>query len=168
LQSPIPRSIVQINVSAAGGLPKTPVEHVFVSKGGLVGDYNKYRVTRLNGDPTSAVLLLPLETIEGFFRMGYAIAPGSMGENFTLGGVHYPELSIGRKLRLGKSREGKEGKEEMKEKAPIVRIERVCNPCDELLIYGKEFPKVAFGRRGMYASVEREGYVSKGDPFEFL
>ncbi len=80
-----------------------------------------------------------------------------MGENFTLNSVHYDELTIGRRLVLG-SKEG----------GPILKIERVCDPCDELLVYGKDFPKVAYGNRGMYASVEREGTVSKGDQVEFL
>jgi len=149
--------VLQINVSGNGGLPKTPVTSVFVSKKGLAGDYNKYRTTKLSGDPTSAVLIIPLETIEEFAQKGFEVTAGSMGENFTLDGVRYDELSFGRRLLLGKEDVG-----------PIVKIERVCEPCNELLVYGGSFPKVASGKRGMYASVEREGYVSKGDPVRFL
>lgn len=148
---------MQINVSKKGGLPKTSVPRVLVEKSGLSGDYNRYRAEKLKGDPTSAVLLLPSETIEEFALKGYEIGPGSMGENFTLNGVRYDELSIGRRLLLGKEKDG-----------VIVRIERVCEPCDELLVYGKDFPRVTTGKRGMYSSVEREGYVSAGDPVEFL
>ena len=114
-------------------------------------------MTKLDGDPTSAVLILPLETIEEFAGKGYEVTAGSMGENFTLDDVRYDELSIGRRLLLGK-----------KEVGPVIRIERVCDPCDELLVYGETFPKAAHGKRGMYASVEREGTVSKGDLVEFL
>ena len=114
-------------------------------------------MTKLEGDPTSAVLILPLEAIEEFAAKGYDVTAGSMGENFTLQGVRYDELSIGRRLLLG-----------IKGVGPVVRIERVCEPCDELLVYGKDFPKAALGKRGMYASVAREGTVSKGDPVEFL
>ncbi len=146
----------QINISSNGGLPKIPIDSVFVAKKGLQGDYNKYRMTELNGDPTSAVLLLPNETIQEYVSMGYReIGPGSMGENFTLEGIHYDELSIGRRIALGK-------------KGVIVKIERVCEPCNELLVYGKSFPKVAFGKRGMYASVEKVGFVEKGDAVQFL
>jgi MOSC domain-containing protein YiiM len=150
-------SVLQINVSAHGGLPKASVASVFVSKKGLSGDYNKFRMTKLSGDPTSAVLLLPVETIREFARKGYDVAAGSMGENFTLDYIRYDELSIGRRLLLGKEGVG-----------PTIKIERVCDPCDELLVYGNDFPKAAFGKRGMYASVQSEGYVSKGDPVIFF
>ena len=150
-------TILQINVSPKGGLPKTPIESVFVSKSGLYGDYNKYRMTKLGGDPTSTVLILPLEVISEFARKGYEVAAGSMGENFTVDGVHYDELSVGRRLIIGKRDVG-----------PVIRIERVCEPCSEFLVYGNDFPKIAFGKRGMYSSVEREGSVTKGDPVEFL
>jgi MOSC domain-containing protein YiiM len=150
-------SVLQINVSANGGLPKTPIAKVFVSRKGLSGDYNEYRMTKLKGDPTSAVLLLPVETIREFAGKGYGVTAGSMGENFTLDDVGYDELSVGRRLLLGKEGVG-----------AIIKIERVCDPCDELLVYGNDFPKIAFGKRGMYASVESEGYVSKGDSVVFL
>jgi len=143
-------------VSNSGGLPKTSIPRVLVKKTGLKGDYNRYRTEKLKGDPISAVLLLPNETIQEFALKGYEIGPGSMGENFTLEGIRYDELSIGRRLLLGK------------EDGAIIKIERVCEPCDELLVYGKDFPKITFGKRGMYSSVEREGYVSKGDPVGFL
>lgn len=149
--------VVQINVSENGGLPKKSVPRVLVKKTGLSGDYNRYRSEKLKGDPTSAVLLLPEETVQEFERKGYEIRPGSMGENFTLGGIRYGDLSIGRRLLLGKKEDG-----------AIIKIERVCEPCSELLVYGEDFPKVAVGKRGMYSSVEREGYVSRGDPVEFL
>jgi MOSC domain-containing protein YiiM len=150
-------SVLQINVSAHGGLPKTPIASVFVSRKGLSGDYNKYRMMKLDGDPTSAVMILPVETIREFARKGYEVTAGSMGENFTLDDVRYDELSVGRRLLLGKEGVG-----------PIIKIERVCDPCDELLVYGDTFPKIALGKRGMYASVQSEGYVSKGDPVVFL
>jgi len=150
-------SVLQINISGNGGLPKTPIARVFVSRKGLSGDYNKFRMTKLKGDPTSAVLLLPIETIREFAGKGYGVTAGSMGENFTLDGVRYDELSVDRRLLLGRKGSG-----------PIVKIERVCDPCDELLIYGNDFPKVVHGKRGMYASVESEGYVTRGDPVVFL
>ena len=156
-KSPSHPSVLQINVSANGGLPKTPVASVFVSRKGLSGDPNKYRMTKLKGDLTSAVMILPVETIREFARKGHEVTAGSMGENFTLDDVRYDELSVGRRLLLGKQGVG-----------PIIKIERVCDPCDELLVYGNDFPKTALGKRGMYASVKREGYVSRDDPVTFL
>ncbi len=143
--------IHQINVSPKGGLPKAEVDRVMVTKKGLVGDYNAYRMTKLAGDLTSAVMLLPLDAIREFAARGYSIRPGSMGENFTLEGISYDQLSIGKRVEIGTDR-------------VVLKIERVCNPCDELLVYGKSFPKVAQGKRGMYASVTKEGEVRKGDP----
>jgi MOSC domain-containing protein YiiM len=135
-------------------LPKLPIGKVFVKKSGLEGDYNSYRTTRLGGDLTSAVSLLPYETILQYGALGFKVGPGSMGENFTLDGVHYDDLKVGRRIRLGKQ--------------VIIRIERVCNPCDELLVYGSEFPPATKGKRGMYASVEEEGIVRQNDSASFL
>jgi len=149
--------VLQINVSKRGGLPKKSIPRVLVKKIGLSGDFNRYRMDKLGGDPTSAVMLLPNETIREFALKGYEIGPGSMGENFTLEGIHYDDLAIGRRLLLGKEEDG-----------AIIKIERVCDPCDELLVYGKNFPKATRGKRGMYCSVEREGQVSKNDSVKFL
>ena len=58
----------QINVKLCTpgerGLPKKPVNRVFISKAGLEGDFNSFRTHKKDGDPDMAVLLYPLETIQ--------------------------------------------------------------------------------------------------------
>ena len=59
-----------------------------------------------------------------------------MGENFTFEGIHYDDLSFGRKLLV---------REKEDEDRAIIKIVRVCNPCDELLAYGKRVLHPPFG-----------------------
>lgn len=140
------------------GLPKMPVESVRVTKLGLEGDFNLYRHEKLRGDPDSAVLLLPLETILQLNAEGWPVKTGDLGENFTTAGVPYSGFSPGKVFRLGSA---------------VVEISRACNPCENLYLLpyvgdskGPGFLKVMLGRRGWYARVRTEGVVRRGDPIE--
>lgn len=140
------------------GLPKMPVESVRVTKQGLEGDFNLYRQEKLRGDPDSAVLLLPLETILQLNAEGWPVKTGDLGENFTTAGVPYSNFSLGKAFRLG---------------SVVVEISRACNPCENLYLLpyvgdskGPRFLKLMLGRRGWYARVVTEGVVRRGDPIE--
>ncbi len=142
--------ILQVNVSAEGGLPKRAVPGpVWVRRSGLEGDLNRYRTERLAGDPDSAVLLLTRDVIEGYAREGYPIRPGSLGENVTLEDVAYEALAGGQRWRLGPR--------------AVVQLSRPCTPCSEIEVYGKDLVARARGRRGFYARVLEEGPLSPGD-----
>ncbi len=142
--------ILQVNVSAEGGLPKKPVPGpVWIRRSGLEGDLNRYRTERLAGDPDSAVLLLTRDIIEGYAREGYAVRPGSLGENITLEDVAYEALALGQRWRLGPR--------------AVVQLSRPCDPCSELRVYGEDFTARTRGRRGFYARVLKEGPLSPGD-----
>jgi MOSC domain-containing protein YiiM len=140
------------------GLPKRPVESVLVTKRGLTGDFNLYRQEKLLGDPNSAVLLLPLETILQLNSEGWPIRAGDLGENFTTAGVPYKRFSPGKAFRLG---------------GAIVEVSRACDPCNNLYLLpyvgtskGPNFIKIMLGRRGWYARVRKEGEVRRGDVIE--
>ena len=152
----------QINVKpqtpGERGLPKKPVDSVFVAKAGLAGDFNLYRQEELKGDPDSAVLLLPLETILQLNAEGWPVKAGDLGENFTTSGIPYDRFSPGRAFRIGEA---------------IVEVSRACNPCKNLYLLpytgpskGPDFVRIMLGRRGWYASVRRGGMVRRGDSIE--
>jgi MOSC domain-containing protein YiiM len=161
---PIAGDVYQLNIKpetpGSRGLPKKPVNMIKILKSGLEGDFNVYRHQELSDDPDSAVLLMPLETIEELNKEGWPIKPGDIGENITTGGISYPQFAIGRKITLGQAE---------------LRISRACNPCTNLYLLpyvgelkGPQFLKVMLGRRGWYARVIREGSVRKGDHIKLL
>jgi MOSC domain-containing protein YiiM len=151
--------VYQINVKpmtpGARGLPKISVGSASITKNGVDGDFNVYRHEELDDDPDSAVLLMPLETLQKLNGEGWPIRPGDIGENITTEGIPYNEFSPSRKFVLG---------------SVEVQVSRACTPCDNLFLLpyvgrekGPEFLKVMLGRRGWYARVLREGRVRKGD-----
>lgn len=159
-QSAPSRGVVhQINIkpktNGERGLPKMPVDSVLVTKEGLSGDFNLYRHEKLGGDPDSAVLLLPLETILQLNAEGWPVKAGDLGENFTTAGIAYDRFAPGRTFRLG---------------GTVVQVSRACTPCKNLYLLpyvgfskGGEFVKTASGRRGWYSRVISGGIVRRGD-----
>ena len=155
--------IYQINVKpetvGERGLPKRPVDSVTVTRAGLVGDFNRYRHEEEHDNAKMAVLIMPLEMIQQLNSEGWPIKPGDLGENFTTKGIAYEKFAVEKKYAIGEA---------------IVQISKVCDPCSNLyqLPYvGKtnsHFVKTMTGRRGWYATVEREGLVRKGDQIKQL
>jgi MOSC domain-containing protein YiiM len=154
----------QINVKpqtpGERGLPKRPIESVLLTNEGLAGDFNLYRQEKLRGDPDSAVLLMPLETILQLNAEGWPVKIGDLGENFTTTGIPYSRFSPGKAFKLGRA---------------VVEVSRACNPCKNLYLLpyvggskGPDFVRIMLGRRGWYARVWREGVVRRGDAIEEL
>ncbi len=151
-------TIFYINVKAetAGerGIPKTQVDSVYVSSNGLQGDFNRYRTEKKQGNPDTAVMLLPLETLIALHREGWPVNPGDLGENFTTQGILYDSFSPGKKYEIISS--------DMQ-----IEITEPCTPCANLPYVGeekiKEFMKTLLGRRGWYAKVLHPGAVRRFD-----
>ena len=99
-------AVKQINVKARTpgerGLPKGSVDSAFVGRGGLVGDFNVYRHEEIEDDPDSAVLIMPVETIEELNSEGWPVKPGDLGENLTTSGIPYSSFSVGKTFTAGK------------------------------------------------------------------
>ncbi len=154
--------IHQINIKpetpGEEGLPKTPVEAALARRGGLAGDFNRYRHERQHDDPNAALLLMPLETIQELNEEGWPIKPGDLGENITSTGIPYRSL-VPRKIYVVGEAE--------------IQITKRCDPCTNLYLLpyvgekkGPAFLKVMKGRRGWYARVLQEGLIRAGDPIE--
>jgi len=155
--------VYRINLKAetAGerGIPKRPVDSAWVSRKGVVGDFNRYRHEEKHDDTDMAILIFALETIQQLNAEGWPIKPGDLGENFTTRGIPYETFAVDKRYRIGES---------------IVQISKVCHPCSYLYLLpyvGKEkanFIKVMYRRRGWYARVEKEGKVERANKIEEL
>ncbi|HYM40035.1 MAG TPA: MOSC domain-containing protein [Thermoplasmata archaeon] len=138
------------------GLPKGSVDAAWARRGGLEGDFNRYRHETQHDDPDAALLLMPLETIRELNAEGWPIEPGDLGENLTTTGIPYASLAPGTTYRVGRAE---------------IQISRRCDPCTNLYLLpyvgaakGPAFLQVMTGRRGWYARVLREGVIRRGDP----
>ena len=147
-------TIVSINVSELGGVPKLPVKTAVVRFEGVEGDLNRFRMERKNGDPGRAVSIFSMERILQLQEEGHPIDIGTAGENFTIEGIDWPKMEVGMMIRFGST---------------LIRLSEPCAPCSKI---GGSFMKNEFSRidqnkrRGWSrwsASVIEEGVVSVGD-----
>jgi len=90
--------VQQLNRSA-GGVPKLRVDAIKVGYGGVVGDVQKTR--RHHGKPNQAVCLWNVETIEALRREGHPITAGAAGENITVSGLPWSDVTPGVRLSIG-------------------------------------------------------------------
>ena len=138
------------------GLPKRAVPELFVSAAGAAGDFNRYRIEKLDGDRDQALLLMTQDLLDTLRSEGWPVERGDLGENLTLGGVPESSLAPGVRLRLGQVE---------------LQISKACDPCTETyaLPYigperGPAFVRALAGRRGWYARVLREGRLDLETP----
>jgi MOSC domain-containing protein YiiM len=91
--------VVQINVNPNGGVPKHPVAVADITYDGVRGDRQRDR--EHHGGPRRAVCLYSIERIIALQAEGHPIAPGTIGENLTIGGLDWDRLAIGDRLLIG-------------------------------------------------------------------
>ena len=145
--------VLQINVNPHGGVPKQRVASTQVTTEGVAGD--KQRDRRYHGGPTRAVSLFSYERIEALRAEGHPIAPGSTGENLTLGGLDWAGLDVGDRLRIGDRLH--------------IEITGYASPCNNIAASfadGKSTrisQKLHPGWSRLYARVLTEGEVREGD-----
>ena len=153
-------SVIQISVKpdtpGEVGLPKMPVDQVWVKKEGLEGDYNRARMKKGN-DPDKAVMIISTDILDQLNQEGWPVKPGDVGENLTITNIDYKKIAAGQKYLIGEAE---------------IEISFICEPCTNLykLPYigtqrGPEFMAAIMNRRGWYARVFKEGLVSVGDTF---
>jgi len=153
-------SVIQISVKpdtpGEVGLPKMPVDQVWVKKEGLEGDYNRARMKKGN-DPDKAVMIISTDILDQLNQEGWPVKPGDVGENLTITNIDYKKIAAGQKYLIGEAE---------------IEISFICEPCTNLykLPYigtqrGPEFMATIMNRRGWYARVLKEGLVSVGNTF---
>ena len=154
---PEPGRLVQINVNPRGGVPKRSVPSAEVTAAGVVGD--KQRDRRFHGGPARAVSLYSSERIAALQAEGHPIAPGSTGENLTIGGLDWGALGVGDRLRVG---------------ALLIEITGYAAPCNNIAgsfadgISKRISQKLHPGWSRLYARVLAEATVRAGDPVEHV
>ena len=89
-------SIFQINLGS--GMPKTGVPNAEVTLQGLSGDGH---TRAYHGGLERALCLFSLERILALQAEGHPIYPGATGENLTLTGLPWEQVTPGLQLRLG-------------------------------------------------------------------
>jgi MOSC domain-containing protein YiiM len=90
--------IFQLNTSP-GGVPKYAVREAEVNELGMIGDDHKF--PDIHGGPERALGLFSLERILELQSEGHPIFPGAVGENVTVSGLDWNEITPGQRLSLG-------------------------------------------------------------------
>ncbi len=137
--------VLSINISK-GGVPKLPVDAVFINVQGLEGDgHNHEKHYRL----TQAVCIQDMEQLEELVKKGYPLGPGSAGENLTVCCLNVNSLPIGTILEFAGG-----------VKLEITRVRPTCYVMDQINPMLKED---ADGCHGMYAKVIQSGTMKKNE-----
>ncbi len=151
---PMPH-IHQINVSD-GGVPKLPVDSVYVGNDHIVGD--RQADTKHHGGPRQTLCLYSRDVIELLQLEGHPIGPGSAGENLTIAGLSWGDLAEGDRFQIG---------EELQ-----IELTDPATPCAKNAQWFLEgdFRRMSHeknpGSSRWYARVLQPGEVTTGDPVE--
>lgn len=127
-----------------GGIPKLPVAVAWASPGGLTGDGRNHTK---HISPQRAVSLFDWEILEQLCEEGFALVPGSIGENLTVAGLNVQRLQPGDLLAVGDV---------------LLRLEEPRKPCYVLDAIDPRLKEVIVGRCGYLASVVRAGAIHPG------
>ncbi len=134
-----------------GGVPKRAVDSVDVDRTGVVGDRQATR--RHHGAPWQALCLWSEEVIAALAAGGHPIVPGAAGENVTIAGIPWGDVTPGVRLALGSVR---------------CEITSFAVPCRQNAVWfsDRDFDRI-HPRHGpvsrVYASVLEPGRISVGD-----
>ena len=144
--------INSIIIRADGGAPKFPIEKAFLGKNNVEGD--KQNDLKYHGGPTRAVCLFSMERILALQKEGHPIQPGTTGENLTIQGLDWGLMKIGVKFLIGEV--------EIELTGPAPPCKTISESFD-----GEGFVRISEkkhpGWSRWYASVNKEGFISKND-----
>lgn len=140
-----------------GGVPKLPVERATVGVNGMEGDKQGDR--RYHGGPDRALCLFSKDLIDALAAEGHPISPGAIGENVTIAGLDWREVTPGARLRLGTV------------DAEVVSYAAPCRKIAGAFARG-EFvrvgEKVHPGWSRVYVRILSEGTIAVGDRVELF
>jgi MOSC domain-containing protein YiiM len=135
---------------SAGGVPKIPQPVVTIGASGVRGDKQAHDK---HIKPTRALSLFDEELLRDLINLGFAIEPGSIGENITLRHVHVQSMAPGTILEIGAVR---------------IRLEEPRKPCFVLDAIDVQLKDVIVGRCGYMASVVCGGEIRAGMPVHIV
>jgi len=143
--------VMQLSRSG-GGVPKLPVDAIDVAWRGVIDDVQATR--RHHGKPSQALCLWNIESIESLRAEGHPIGAGSAGENITVSGLRWADVTPGVRLQIGS-----------------VLCEASCYavPCSQNARWfsDRRFARIHH-RNGphsrIYATVLEPGHIVTGDP----
>lgn len=145
-------SIYRINTSN-GGVPKTPIPRAAIDQDGVVGD--KQQDTTHHGGPDRALCLYSIDVIRRLQDEGHPIDAGYAGENLTIAGLDWEDLTPGTRLRIGNGVE--------------IEVTSYTTPCAKNAAWFSEgdFTRMLQARHPgesrLYARVLQPGEVENGD-----
>ena len=147
--------IFQLNASP-GGVPKLAVREAQVTEVGISGDDHSF--PDIHGGPERAVCLFSLERILELQAEGHPIFPGAVGENVTISGLDWNDVTPGQQLALGDE--------------VLLEITSYTSPCNSIPDsfldgkYQRISQKVYPGCSRVYARVLRPGKIAIGQPVQ--
>ena len=143
--------IFQLNTSP-GGVPKLAVREAQVTELGMSGDDHNF--PDIHGGPERAVCLFSLERILELQAEGHPIFPGAVGENITISGIDWNEVTPGQQIALGNE--------------VLLEITSYTSPCNSIPDsfldgkYQRISQKIHPGYSRVYARVLRPGKIVIG------
>jgi MOSC domain-containing protein YiiM len=132
-----------ISVSKEKGTQKVNVPQAELSADfGIIGDAHA-------GNWHRQISLLAAESINKMVAMGAKVVPGNFAENITTEGIMLFELSIGSRIRLGRSVE-----------LEITQLGKQCHARCEIF---EQVGDCIMPREGIFAKVTKAGSIKVGD-----
>jgi MOSC domain-containing protein YiiM len=134
------------------------VRDAAVNELGLIGD--DHRFPNIHGGPDRALCLFSLERILKLQAAGHPIFPGAVGENVTVAGLEWNELTLGVRLSLGDE--------------VIIELTSYTTPCNTISDYFVDgnyreiSQKVHPGDSRIYARVLQAGKLAVGQRVKVL
>ena len=142
-QTDPPPRVVAVCISS-GGVPKLPIPFGTITASGVQGDAHAHAK---HIRPDRAISILDVEIIRQLNAEGFAIRPGTTGENLSVEGLHVQQMQPGDLLRIGQV---------------VLRLEEPRKPCFVLDAIDPRLKHEIVGRCGYMASVVRGGTIRPG------
>src|SRR4029078_4093917 len=137
--------VLAVGVSPRG-IPKQPQQSVRALRTGLLGDgRNHAKHIR----PDRALSIWDYELLKKLVSEGFALTPGTAGENLTVVGLNVQQMMPGTLLRIGNV---------------VIRLQQQRNPCYVLDAIYHRLKDPIVGRCGYMASILGEGTIRPGMP----
>lgn len=139
--------VLSINISP-GGIPKLPVNAIFIGTGGLEGDGHNHEKHRT---PVQAVSLQDIEVLSDL-KKEFSLVPGSTGENLTVRNLFVNGLSVGTILSFSGG--------------VVLEVTKIRKPCYVLDSISPRLKEVLVDRCGCYAKVLKGGVLSRNQTIQ--